>query len=92
MPESSKKKEDQYFQSLKDHFANLIGEYMEENQIGFNEMYRRLGTSAEQLSKVLKKKSNLSIKFIAKIYALIGFPECLSDKKSNSRNKSIVND
>lgn len=70
-------KENKCFDALKSHFSDSLQHYMEENDVGFNEMKKRLGTSSVQLSKILKKEANLTIKMASKIYALVGEPDFL---------------
>ena len=57
-------------------FKNLISdslaEYMEENDLGFNDVVRLLNTSPTQIAKIQKGEANLTIASVAHMFALIG--------------------
>lgn len=57
---------------LQDDISKVIAEYMVKNDIGFNEVVRRLDISPTQLTKIQKGEANLTLASIAHISALIG--------------------
>lgn len=59
-------------QSLQEDISGAINEYMSKEEIGFNELVRRLGTSPTQVSKIQKGEANLTIASLAHIFALLG--------------------
>jgi len=48
-------------QSLQDDVSNAIAEYMAQEDIGFNELVRRLDVSPTQVSKIQKGEANLTL-------------------------------
>lgn len=63
--------EHQVFKALQQDITTALAQYMEQEQVGFNELVRRLGKSPTQVSKILQGKSNLTLASIAQIYALM---------------------
>jgi hypothetical protein len=57
--------------SLQNDIAIIINNYMVKENIGFNELVRRLESSAVQVSKIQKGKANLTMASIAHIFALL---------------------
>jgi predicted transcriptional regulator len=51
--------------------ANMTNEYMNENEIGFNELARLLDSSPSQLAKIQKGEANLRLSSIAHLFALM---------------------
>jgi hypothetical protein len=46
-------------------------EYVAQENIGFNELVRRLGTSPAQVAKIQKGEANLTMSSLAHIFALL---------------------
>ncbi len=63
--------EHQVFQTLQQDITQALSHYMEQEQLGFNELVRKLGKSPTQVSKILQGKSNLTLASIAQLYALM---------------------
>jgi DNA-binding Xre family transcriptional regulator len=57
--------------TLQKDISKSIDKYMSEENIGFNELVRRLGISASQASKMQKGQANLTLLSIAHLSALI---------------------
>ena len=51
-------------QALQNAIKKAIEDYMEHNNIGFNEMVRRLNSSPAQLSKMQKEKPTLLLQVL----------------------------
>lgn len=49
-----------------------INEYMEEEEIGFNELVRRLNSTATQVAKIRSGEANLTLSSLAHVCALLG--------------------
>jgi len=58
--------------TLQEDVAKAIIQYMSKNDVGFNELVRRLGKSPTQVSKIIKGEANLTLATVAQIYALMG--------------------
>lgn len=56
---------------LQEDVSRSIAEYMAAEQIGFNELVRRLDSSPAQVSKIQKGEANLTIASLAHIFALL---------------------
>jgi len=74
--------------SLQDDIANAIAEYMEQEEIGFNELVRRLDVSPSQVSKIQKGEANLTLASLAHIFALLNRRPHLLLKKVNLKKRS----
>ena len=75
------------FQSLKNlqkDIALAIVEYKTKENISFNELVRRLGTSATQLEKIRKGEANLTLSSLAHISALLNKQPHIVFKQSNN--------
>lgn len=57
---------------LQDDVSHAVADYMAQEKIGFNELVRRLGVSAAQVSKIQKGEANLTLASLAHIAALLG--------------------
>lgn len=60
------------FKSLQKMLADMTNEYMQKNDIGFNELARLLDASPSQLTKIQKGEANLRLSSIAHLFALMG--------------------
>lgn len=58
--------------SLKADVSSAVINYMAKNNIGFNDLVRKLGKSPSQVSKIIKGEANLTIATIAQIFAIMG--------------------
>lgn len=58
-------------QALQNDISNAIEKYMVKENIGFNELVRRLGASPSQVAKIKKGEANLTLSSIAHIFALM---------------------
>jgi transcriptional regulator with XRE-family HTH domain len=64
---------DMEFESLKalqEDVSRVLSEYMTEEDIGFNELVRRLDVSPAQIAKIQKKEANLTLSSLAHLAAL----------------------
>src|SRR5258708_3084152 len=57
---------------LQHDVAAAVNIYMEEENVGFNEMVRRLGVSPTQAKKITKGEANLTFSSLAHIAGLLG--------------------
>ena len=58
--------------ALKSDIAEVINSYMKNEDIGFNELVRRLDVSPTHVLKIQKGEANLTLSSIARIFALLG--------------------
>jgi len=58
--------------SIQKILADTMAEYMKKNKIGFNEVVRRLSTSASQAAKIQRGEANLTLASFAHFLALMG--------------------
>lgn len=58
--------------SMQQMLADAVTEYMEKNDIGFNEVVRRLDVSPTQVAKIQRKEANLTLSSFAHVLALVG--------------------
>ena len=58
--------------SMQDSISQAVTSFMALNEIGFNELTRRLKTSSRQSSKIIKAEANLTLATIAELAALMG--------------------
>lgn len=63
--------EKQALQRLQDDISKAVADYMANEEIGFNELVRRLGASPAQVSKIQKGEANLTIASLAHIFTLL---------------------
>jgi antitoxin component HigA of HigAB toxin-antitoxin module len=63
--------EQAYLQRLQQQIAEVVMLYMDEEQIGFNELVRRLDMSPTKVSNIKKSKANLTLASIARLFALL---------------------
>lgn len=52
--------------------VDTMDDYMKKNQIGFNELVRKLDWSPSKVAKLRRGESNLTITGIAHLFALLG--------------------
>jgi transcriptional regulator with XRE-family HTH domain len=59
-------------QSMREAVAGVLARYMEDEDIGINELTRRLQTSSRQTSRIMKGEANITLATLAEMAALIG--------------------
>jgi len=59
------------YRTLQDDIVKAIQDYMKKEEIGFNELVRRLDISPTQVSKIQKGEANLTLASVAHIFALL---------------------
>lgn len=79
--EQQAKLEVKALRSLQESVKQVIDDYMENNDVGFNEVVRRLNSNATQVSKIQRGKANLTLASLAHISALLGQEPVLTFKK-----------
>ena len=52
--------------------TDALGEYMEKQKIGFNELVRRLDASPSHVAKIQRGEANLTLSSLAHLFALMG--------------------
>jgi len=57
--------------SMQKLISDSMKEYMEKNNVGFNEIVRRLDTSPSQVAKIKRGEANLTIASFAHLLALM---------------------
>lgn len=68
-------------QSLQEGIKTIMDDYMKKNNIGFNELVRRLDSNPRQITKIQQGKANLTLSSIAHIAALLGQEPSIVFKK-----------
>jgi DNA-binding Xre family transcriptional regulator len=58
--------------SIQRFITEAVDEYMQKNEIGFNELVRRLDASPSHVAKIQRGEANLTISSLAHICALLG--------------------
>jgi len=58
-------------QNLQSDISKVVADYMDQENIGFNELVRRLGSSPAQVAKIQKGEANLTVASLAHIFALL---------------------
>ncbi len=79
--EQQAKLEVQALRSLQASVTQVIDDYMKKNDVGFNEVVRRLNSNATQVSKIQRGQANLTLASLAHISALLGQEPVLTFKK-----------
>jgi len=69
--EEAAKIEFEALKMLQNDVSRAVIQYMSKNNIGFNELVRKLGKSPSQLSKIIKGEANLTMATIAQLYAMM---------------------
>jgi len=69
--------------TLQKDIANAIADYVTKEDIGFNELVRRLNASPAHVAKIQKGEANVTLASLARICALLGISPHLvfSEKK-----------
>lgn len=58
--------------SIQEAISNAISDYMATNDIGFNELVRRLDSNPTHITKIQRGQANLTVSSLAHILALLG--------------------
>ncbi len=58
-------------QTLQNDVAIALENYMEKNDIGFNELVRQLDSTPAYVAKIRRKEANLTLASLAHLFALI---------------------
>jgi antitoxin component HigA of HigAB toxin-antitoxin module len=58
--------------AFKNAISDELKQYMEENNLGFNDIKKQLNTSDSQMSRILKGQANITMKTVQKIAELMG--------------------
>jgi transcriptional regulator with XRE-family HTH domain len=58
--------------SIQKILADTMADYMKQNDIGFNELVRRLDSSPAHITKIQKGEANLTLSSLAHLLALMG--------------------
>ena len=58
--------------SIQEAISEALNEYMKKQQIGFNELVRRLDSSPAHISKIQRGEANLTVSSLAHLLALLG--------------------
>lgn len=69
--EKQRQSEQAYLRRLQQQIAEILVMYMDEEQIGFNELVRRLDMSPTKVSNIRKSKANLTLASVARLFALL---------------------
>ncbi len=65
------KLEVEFLKSLQEDVSKAVAKYMADENIGFNELVRRLNISPTQASNIQRGRANLTLATIAHIFALL---------------------
>lgn len=68
-------------EALQNEVASALENYMEKNDIGFNELVRRLDSTPTYVAKIRRKEANLTLASLAHLFALIDQEPRLSFRK-----------
>lgn len=60
-----------FLRSMQKMLADAVSEYMEKNNLGFNEVVRRLDSSPAQVAKIQRGEANLTLSSFAHVLALM---------------------
>ncbi len=58
--------------SMQETISAALARYMSDEEIGINELTRRLQTSSRQTSRIMKGEANITLATLAEVAALIG--------------------
>lgn len=86
--EKAAKLEMEFLNSLQEDVSKAVSKYMKEENIGFNELVRRLNISPTQASNIQRGKANLTLATIAHIFALLNMKPYLIVKNKLQRRRS----
>ena len=58
--------------SIQQSISDAMADYMEKNDVGFNELVRRLDSSPAHIAKIQRGEANLTVASLAHLLALLG--------------------
>lgn len=58
--------------SMQQGISKMVDDYMQKNNIGFNELAKLLNSSASHVSKIRRGEANLTMSSLAHIFAALG--------------------
>lgn len=67
--------------ALQQSVQKLFENYMKQNNLGFNELVRKLNSTPKQVSKIQKGQANLTLASLAMLSAKLGQEPVISFKK-----------
>lgn len=67
--------------ALQQSVQKLFENYMKQNNLGFNELVRKLDSTPKQVSKIQKGQANLTLASLAMLSAKLGQEPVISFKK-----------
>jgi transcriptional regulator with XRE-family HTH domain len=70
--EQQAKLEIKILRSIQEGISEAMEDYMRKNDIGFNELVRRLDASPTQVAKIQRGEANLTLSSLAHLFALMG--------------------
>ena len=70
--EQQAKHEVEILKSIQTAISNTLAEYMKTNDVGFNELVKKLDSSPSHVSKIQRGEANLTLSSLAHIFALLG--------------------
>jgi hypothetical protein len=74
-------REKNVLEALQVEVASALENYMQINDIGFNELVRRLDSTPTYVAKIRRKEANLTLASLAHLFALIDQEPQLTFKK-----------
>lgn len=57
---------------FQESISNAMENYMQKNNVGFNELVRRLNSNPAHVAKIQRGQANLTLSSLAHIFALLG--------------------
>jgi antitoxin component HigA of HigAB toxin-antitoxin module len=70
--ERAAKIEHDSLRTLQQDISKALTDYMSKNDIGFNDLVRKIGKSPTQVSNIIKGKANLTLSTVAQLYSFMG--------------------
>ncbi len=67
--------------ALQQNVKDLFEDYMKKNNLGFNELVRKLNSTPKQISRIQKGQANLTLASLAMLSAKLGQKPVISFKK-----------
>jgi|DEB19_MinimDraft_3_1074340.scaffolds.fasta_scaffold310885_1 antitoxin component HigA of HigAB toxin-antitoxin module len=68
-------------QDMQESLKSAMNEYMVKNEIGFNELVKKLKSNPRQVARIQQGKANLTLASIAQIATLLGQSPQITFKK-----------
>ncbi|MEM1243542.1 MAG: hypothetical protein AAGG80_01840 [Pseudomonadota bacterium] len=60
-----------YFRDLQADVSKALQDYMQEKNLGFNDIVNKLGKTPTQVSNILNGRANLTLASVAQVFALM---------------------